>query len=108
MVSWPAWSLDLSPIDKILSWVSERLAGLPSLANIYEEWHKLEAAWNELHISVIQAQFDFMLSRVRAILAARVATVFTKFALLNPETTYKFNPFVFMPFCLRRINIFFF
>ncbi|GFW17346.1 hypothetical protein TNCV_3905561 [Trichonephila clavipes] len=64
---------DLSLIKNIWSWVTERLARHPSPANIVEEvWQRLEATWNKLTISVIQAQFDCMPKRVKVILAAGV------------------------------------
>lgn len=77
LLPWPARSPDLSPIENIWSWVAERLARHPSPANTVDEvWHRLEAAWNELPVSVVQAQFDSMPNRVRAVLAARGGSCF--------------------------------
>ncbi|GFX86450.1 hypothetical protein TNCV_3727191 [Trichonephila clavipes] len=67
---WPAQSPDLSPIENVWSWIAEELARHPSPANTIDEaWHRFEVEWNEMPISVIQAQFDSM--RVLDILAAR-------------------------------------
>ena len=72
LLPWPARSPDLSPIENIWSWVAERLGRHRSPATTIDEvWHRLEAAWNDLPVSVIQAQFDSMPNRVRAVLAAR-------------------------------------
>ncbi|GFX01481.1 hypothetical protein TNCV_1864551 [Trichonephila clavipes] len=74
LLSWQAWFTDLSPIEKFWSWVAERLTCHPSPDNTVEEvGDRLEPAWDELPFSVIviQAQFDFILNRVRTVLAAR-------------------------------------
>lgn len=53
--SWHARFGDLLSIEKIWSWIAEKLAFYHSSANTADDaLHKLEAAWNELHISVIQ------------------------------------------------------
>ncbi len=75
LLPWQVRSPDLSPIENIWLWVSERLGRHRSLATTIEEvWYRLEAAWNELPVSVIQVQFDSMLNRVQA---AAVCTNFT-------------------------------
>ncbi|GFX25996.1 hypothetical protein TNCV_2303771 [Trichonephila clavipes] len=49
-------SLDLSSIESIWSWVTERLACNSSSANMVDEvYHRFEAAGNELPVSVIHA-----------------------------------------------------
>ena len=68
----PARSPDLSPIENIWSWVVERLSRhhLPA-TTIDELWHRVEAEWNDEPVSVIQAQFDSMPSRITAVVASR-------------------------------------
>ncbi|GFU70898.1 uncharacterized protein TNCV_2206151 [Trichonephila clavipes] len=57
-------TLDLSLFENIWSWVAERRASHPSPAYAVEKvWHGFEVTWNELPISVIQAQFDFIPNR---------------------------------------------
>ncbi|GFS90892.1 hypothetical protein TNCV_3027461 [Trichonephila clavipes] len=49
----------------------------PSSATMVDEvWHRLEAAWNEWSISVIQAQLGSMSNRVMAVLVARSDSCF--------------------------------
>ncbi|CAL1274870.1 unnamed protein product [Larinioides sclopetarius] len=109
LLPWPARSPDLSPIENIWSWVAEILARHPSPANrVVEVWHRLKAAWNELPVSVIQDQFDSISKQERAVSAAKGGNCFYLFCTdLNPQTAYKFNHLIFMPYCSRRINIFF-
>ncbi|GFU67010.1 hypothetical protein TNCV_655491 [Trichonephila clavipes] len=58
-----ARSPDLSPIENIWSWVTDRIAPHPSPTKTVDEvWHRLKATWNELPLSVTQAQFDSMLN----------------------------------------------
>ena len=72
MLPWIALSPDMSPIENILSWVTERLDRHPSPGTMVDKvWHRLEAAWNELPVSVIQAKYDFITNQILAVLAAR-------------------------------------
>ena len=65
LLLWPIRSLDLSPTENISSWAAERLAHHPSQIYAADEVrHRIEAAWNVLPISVIQAQFNSMPNRL--------------------------------------------
>ena len=46
------------------------------LITVVEVWHRFEALWNELSVSVNQVQFDFMHTRVRVVLAVRDSSCF--------------------------------
>ncbi|GFW82319.1 transposable element Tc1 transposase [Trichonephila clavipes] len=99
-MDWPAYYLDLNPIEHVWDALGRRIAArlhhpentqqlkqmlieewalLPQemlhqlvLTNMVDEvWHRFEAAWNGLPIYVIQVQFDSMPYLVRATLAAR-------------------------------------
>ncbi|XP_055944568.1 uncharacterized protein LOC129975532 [Argiope bruennichi] len=69
--------LDLSPIENIWSWVAERLAHHPSPTTTVDEvWNRHEAAWNELPVSVMQAQIHTTPYQVKVVLAARGGSCF--------------------------------
>ena len=54
-------SPNLSEIENIWPWIAQRLTCHPSPAKTVDEvWHRIEEAWNELPVSVIQAQFNSM------------------------------------------------
>ncbi|GFV86497.1 hypothetical protein TNCV_2156901 [Trichonephila clavipes] len=66
LLPWPARSSDLSHIENIRLGVAQRLARHPSPANtVNEVWHRFEATWNELPISVFHDQFHSMPNRWR-------------------------------------------
>ena len=82
-----------------------RLSRHASPANmVYEMWQRLEVAWNELPASVTQAHFDSILYRIRTVLAAKGRCCFYISHSSESQTVYKFNHFVFMPYCLRTLN----
>ena len=65
LISWPTQFPDLSPMEKILSRVAERVVGHPFGANAVDEvWHRVEAASSELPVSVIQTKFDSLPNRL--------------------------------------------
>lgn len=60
----PARFPDLSPIENIWLWIAERLdRHLSTLNTVDGVWHCLEASWDELPVSAIQAQFTPCLTR---------------------------------------------
>ncbi|GFW73967.1 hypothetical protein TNCV_49561 [Trichonephila clavipes] len=57
--------------------VAERLAYHPSTSSAVDEvGHRLEVAWDEFSMSVIQTQFTCMSNRVRAVLVAKADSCF--------------------------------
>ncbi|GFV23760.1 hypothetical protein TNCV_959541 [Trichonephila clavipes] len=76
LLPWAARSLDFSRIEKIWSLVNERLDHhLSIFAAIDKAWNRLEAKWNDLPISVIQAQFGSIPNWIKTILAARAVEI---------------------------------
>lgn len=72
LLSWPARSPDLSPIENVWSMVAERLARHHTAVTTVDElWRRVEAAWAAVPVHAIQSLFDSMPRRINAVIAAR-------------------------------------
>ncbi|GFU52481.1 uncharacterized protein TNCV_1680291 [Trichonephila clavipes] len=75
---------DVSPIEIFWNRIAERLVRHPSPANMVDDvWYRLKLVWNELYVSILQAQFDFPSNRVKTVLLSEMAAVSTNFASLS-------------------------
>ncbi|GFV57029.1 transposable element Tcb2 transposase [Trichonephila clavipes] len=72
LLPWPAYSLDMSPIEHLWDIVGRRLArDLRPVASIDELWLRIQTIWNTLPQADIQNLFNSMPRRVAALIAAR-------------------------------------
>ncbi|GFV01086.1 transposable element Tcb1 transposase [Trichonephila clavipes] len=70
LLSWPACSSDLSPIENMWSMVAERLTQItPPAATPDQFWQRLEAAWSAVRQEHIQSLFESMPRRVAAVIS---------------------------------------
>ncbi|UYV63320.1 hypothetical protein LAZ67_2003740, partial [Cordylochernes scorpioides] len=68
LLSWPARSPDLSPMENMWSMVAQRLTQITSPAATPDQlWQRLEAAWSTVPQEHIQGLFETMPRRVAAI-----------------------------------------
>lgn len=72
LLPWPARSPDLSPIENVWSMVAEQLARHNTPVTTLDElWYRVEAAWASVPVHAIQALFDSMPRRIKAVITAR-------------------------------------
>ncbi|GFW06296.1 transposable element Tcb1 transposase [Trichonephila clavipes] len=70
MLSWPARSPDLSPIENMWSMVAQRLTQItPPAATLDQLWQRVEAAWSTVPQEHIQSLFESMPRRVAAVIS---------------------------------------
>ncbi|GFW71576.1 hypothetical protein TNCV_2310111 [Trichonephila clavipes] len=72
LLPWPAYSLDMSPIEHVWYWVGRRLTRDPhSAASKDEPLLHIQTIWNSLPQADIQNLFDSMPRRIAALIAER-------------------------------------
>ncbi|GFW64080.1 transposable element Tcb1 transposase [Trichonephila clavipes] len=70
LLSWPARSLDLSPIENMWSMASERLTQITTPAATPDQlWQREEAAWSAVPQEHIQSIFESMPRRLAAVIS---------------------------------------
>ncbi|GFV53446.1 transposable element Tcb1 transposase [Trichonephila clavipes] len=69
LLSWPARSPDLSPIENMRSMVAQRLTQItPPAATRDKLWQRVEATWSDVPQEHFQSLFESMPKRVAAVI----------------------------------------
>ncbi|GFX99771.1 transposable element Tcb1 transposase [Trichonephila clavipes] len=106
LLSWPAHSPDLSPMENMWSMVVQQLTQIiPPAATPDQIWQRVESSWSAVPHEYIQSLFESMTRRVAAVISNNGGYSGYRF-LQEPHFTevYTFNHYILGQHVIYKIN----